>query len=421
MNSTTDLRRTRTHQNLTDTRVKAIKVRATLHRVWDSNVPGFHLQVTPGGSKSFRIQFQRPDGRKVSVTIGSASAWTVEAAREKARELRRLHEEGRDARATVLAERQCCDLDRLAQVWREDYAPRLKDSTRKSYESILKTTILPALGNRLVKDLVYEDVKALYRRTARATPIQANRAVAVLSKLFTVAEKEGLRPDRTNPCHKLERARERPRDRVFSIEDLETLELGLRALTKAKKLEAGHADLVRFLALSGLRRGEALGLKWKDVNLDQGWMTFEEHKTDREGTKKLPLNSRLRAVLADRAAERISPYVFPGRTLDKPFNGFGKVWLRIQAFAGLDGLTPHDFRHTFQTTCMELGYPAAIADSLLGHSLGRIRDTYTNFGTDGILAMASQAAADWIAAALAGAQPKPGIKFQSIQDSYLTR
>ena len=69
---------------------------------------------------------------------------------------------------------------------------------------------------------------------------------------------------------------------MFSAEDLETLELGLQALTKAKKLEAGHADLVRFLALSGLRRGEALGLRWKDINLDQGWMAFEEHKADRD-------------------------------------------------------------------------------------------------------------------------------------------
>ena len=102
--------------------------------------------------------------------------------------------------------------------------------------------------------------------------------------------------------------------------------------------------------------------------------------------------------------------MFPGRSLDKAFNGFGKVWLRIQAFAGLTGLTPHDFRHTFQTTCMEQGYPAAIADSLLGHSLGRIRDTYVNFGTDGILAQASQTTSDWIAAALSGAQPMTGIK-----------
>ena len=133
-------------------------------------------------------------------------------------------------------------LAKLAQVWREDYAPRLKESTRKSDESILRTTILPALGNRLVKDLTCDDVKALYRKASRATPIQANRAVAVLSKLFAVAEKEGLRPDRTNPCHKLERTRERPRDRVFSTEDLETLELGLQSLTKSNSKKAPVQD-----------------------------------------------------------------------------------------------------------------------------------------------------------------------------------
>ncbi len=107
---------------------------------------------------------------------------------------------------------------------------------------------------------------------------------------------------------------------------------------------------------------------------------------------------------------KISAYVFPGRSLGRPFNGFSKVWLRIQAFAGLEGLTPHDFRHTFQTACMELGYPAAIADSLLGHSLGRIRDTYTNFSMDGILAQASQTTADWTAAAMAGENPRAGVK-----------
>lgn len=410
MQPTPPPRRTRTNLNLTDTRVKTVKPGPALLRVWDAHVPGFHLQVTPAGAKSFRIQFQRHDGRKVSVTIGSASAWTVDAARDKARELRRLHEEGRDARAHVLAERHCGDLSHLAQVWRDDYASRLKQSTRKSYESILRTTILPALGNRLVKDLTYEDVKCLYRKVASKTPIQANRAVAVLSKLFSIAEKEGLRPDRTNPCHKLERNRERPRDRTFSIGDLEALEAALLKLTSLSKLQEDHADLVRFLALSGLRRGEAMALRWKDINLEQGWMAFEEHKTDKEGTKRLPLNSHLRAILARRAVARISPYVFPGRSLDKPFNGFGKIWQRIRASGGLDGLTPHDLRHTFQTTSMELGSPAAIADSLLGHSLGRIRDTYINFSTDGILAKASQETSDWLWAAMTGKQPRTGTK-----------
>ena len=64
------------------------------------------------------------------------------------------------------------------------------------------------------------------------------------------------------------------------------------------------------------------------------------------------------------------------------------------------------------TTCTELGYPVAIGDALLGHSLGRIRDTYVNLGTEGIMATASQETADWINSALKGEMPKPGVKVQ---------
>jgi len=78
--------------------------------------------------------------------------------------------------------------------------------------------------------------------------------------------------------------------------------------------------------------------------------------------------------------------------------------------AGLSDVTPHDLRRTFMSTSMELGYPAAIGDALLGHSLGKIRDTYVHLGSEGIMATASQDTADWIAAAMAGHEVKPGVK-----------
>ena len=62
------------------------------------------------------------------------------------------------------------------------------------------------------------------------------------------------------------------------------------------------------------------------------------------------------------------------------------------------------------STSMELGYPAAIGDALLGHSLGKIRDTYVHLGSQGIMATASRETADWIAAAMAGKPVKPGVK-----------
>jgi integrase len=86
------------------------------------------------------------------------------------------------------------------------------------------------------------------------------------------------------------------------------------------------------------------------------------------------------------------------------------MWARVMDEAKLADVTPHDLRRTFMTTCTELGYPLAIGDALLGHSLGKIRDTYVNLGSEGIMATASQETADWIAAAMAGKKVKLGVK-----------
>ncbi len=403
----------RSNVKLTDTRVREFRATGKQYRVWDSLIPGFHVLIQPSGSGTFRVQFQRSGGTKVSVSIGDVNVWSVKEAREKAATLRKMHEEGRDPQAFMKEERSGKTLEMLVDLWREDYASHLKPSTRNSYESLLRNIIIPNLGKRLVKDLALADVKALYRETRKTTPVQANRAMAVLSKLLTIAEVEQWRTTGVNPCHQLEREDEKPKTRILTAAELAALEIALTELVSEGKLEAAHADFFRFLALSGLRRGEALGLKWKDIDLERWTMTFEEHKTDSEGTKVLPLNSHLRRILGERGKQRLSIFVFPGASPDRPFNGVGKVLDRIRVRAELLDVTPHDLRRTFCTVCNELGYPASIGDALLGHSLGRIRDTYTQFGADGILGRASQETADWIGAALLGQAPRAGVKVKA--------
>lgn len=406
----------RSNIKLTDSRILALRPGPTVLRTWDSIVSGFHVRVTPAGSKSFCVTFQRGDGKKVNVTIGACGSWSTEDAREKARELRKLHDEGRDARAHIQSERKVQDLAALIELWRRDYKSKLRSTTQVSYESLLKSVILPALGSRFVKDLTYEDVKTLHRKEAREHPTNANRAIAVLSRLLSIAEKEGWRPFMSNPCGQVEKPTLKPRQRVLSASEYAQLESAMQAQVTAKKLDPAVADWVRFLALSGLRKSEALGLRWTDVDLERNTMRFEEHKTSKQaGTKVLPLNSHLREIIQRRTANKLSAYVWPGISGDQPLVGLAKMWARICEIGKDEGtnlvdVTPHDLRRTFMTTCTELGYPAAIGDALLGHSLGRIRDTYVNLGTEGIMATASQETADWIAAALRGESPKPGVK-----------
>jgi len=405
----------RTRVRLTDTRVRDAKPGATVYRVWDSVVPGFLLRVTPSGAKAFCVAFQRIDGHKVNVTIGDAKVWTVDAAREKAAMLRQLHEDGKDARAHHQEEKAPQDVVALVKLWETDYKGKLKDSTQGPCASRVRI-ILKHLSNRLVKDLALADVKSLHRNVMKGAGgeshgVNANRVVGMLSRLFTIAEKEGLRPVGSNPCLQFEKPSEPSRERIFTAEELGKLEAGISSLVAAKKLDPQAGDLFRFLALSGLRKGEALGLRFADVDLDRGLMRFEEHKTaENVGVKVLPLNSHLRSIVQFRAKVILGPYVFPGYKDNSHIVGDGKMWGRVVLASGLADVTPHDLRRTFMSVCTELGYPMSIGDALLGHSLGKIRDTYVHLGSEGIMATASQETADWIAAAMAGEKVKPGVK-----------
>jgi integrase len=423
--------RTRASIKLSQSAVEKLKPEEKVTRVWDSTVPGFHVRICPGkkGKKVYCVSFQRPDGKKVNVTIGVCSAWEFDKAKEKAQELRKMHEGGKDPRAHVMAERKAGDLAALVEVWRENYKPKLKPRSRVSYESLIKTVILPALGTRTVKDLTYADVSKLHAKESKEHKTNANRSIAVLSRLFSIAEKEGWRPKGSNPCGDVEKNSETPRSRVFTAAELSRLEVSMRTLVQQEKLDASARDLVLFLACSGLRTSEAKGLCWKDVDIEANTMRFEDHKTSEDvGVKVLPLNTHLKEILKRRQVDNDSAYVWPTLRLepsepeeddtpkeDAPLVGLAKMWKRICEAEGakLEDVTPHDLRRTFMTTCTELGNPTAIGDTLLGHSLGKIQDTYVNLSPDGILAIASQQTSDWIAAGLAGANPKLGKKVKA--------
>lgn len=426
--------RTRSSSKLSQTTVNALKPGAKVMRYWDSTVSGFHVRVTPGsrGKKVYCVTFQRSNGQKVNVTIGECSSWKFVKAKERAQELRKLHEEGKDPRAHVLSERSADNLKALVKEWEEKYKPKLKPSSRVSYASIIKTVILPELGTRIVKDLTHADVEAMHAKESKKHETNANRAVAVLSRLLSIAEKLMWRPKYSNPCKGLEKNTEKPRSRVFKAEELFRLETNMMGLVANGKLDPSAADLVRFLAFSGLRTGEAKNLRWKDVDIEGNKMIFKEHKTSKKkGTKELPLNSHLREILERRKTGNKSPYVWPSLKLEEaepkepkdpkqpkvegPLVGLAKMWARICEVeeSELLDVTPHDLRRTFMTVCTELGNSTAVGDTLLGHSLGRIKDTYVNLRPEGVLAIASQGTADWIAAALKGEKPKLGYKIKA--------
>jgi integrase len=202
---------------------------------------------------------RRPD--KVScrwserrITIGDAGAWSVRAAQERARELRRMVDSGDDPVAARVAERAAPTLAAFAERYLGEYAAlRHRSRTREEEARLPRLSVLPALGTVRLADLSKADAARLHHKL-RATPVAANRALALLSAICTWAEKIGERPDNSNPCRHVEKFPERPRARLVSAEELARAEANGIADWRA-------VALIRLLLFTGARLPETLGLK----------------------------------------------------------------------------------------------------------------------------------------------------------------
>ncbi len=457
-----------TRAYLTDTRVDEAKAGKDVIRIWDTerSTAGFHLRISPGGVKSYCVSFQvYMKQKKANRTIGRAGVITADEARERAKDLKDKHdshEDGLDgwendeqerlealAAAETLAAKEkeqerTRTLAAWAKVWEQKHKPALKPTTQASYASLLKHQILPLLGEKLVKGLDERDVRKLHQVTVReGHETSANRAVAVLYTLLNKAseedEGEGWRTAESRPWKipgKGLMGKSKKRKRTLSASECAAMEVALVALVatgevgkgdpEVDKIDDTAGDLIRFLLFSGLRTGEALGLRFEDVDLEQNTMTIEDHKTDGVmGVKVLPLNAQLRILIQRRTpSDKLlakGAYVFPGRLrTQKPLVGLPKMWARVMKAADLVNDTtnelkrtpsPHDLRRTFYSTVVKLTLSHDIADILTGHSLGTIRDTYSIDPHESpIVIQASQDAADWLLAAMSGQKVKPGVK-----------
>ena len=206
----------------------------------------------------------------------NSGVFSLDAARENARKLRELHDDGKDARAHVKERRGAKDVSALVKLWEEDYKDKSKPSTQRNYASIIKVIILPALGTRTVKDLDYTTIKELHRKVSKEQPIGANRMITVLSRLMNIAEMEGWRKRGTNPCFRFPKSKKTACKIVLTAAQLGRLDAAMITIERPGKLDQVAADLFRFLALSGASQ-------WRGSQAKVVGHQFCEEHDDRDG------------------------------------------------------------------------------------------------------------------------------------------
>src|SRR5947207_3349726 len=233
--------------------------RVTYDRGGKEPVTGFGVRITAAGAKAFVLNYTIA-GRERRMTIGGYPAWSVAAAREQAKSLRRKVDAGVDPLGVREAERGAANVSELCDRYTEEHASRKR--TGKQDGAYIDRFIKPRLGSRKVEAITFSDIDGLHRKLTKENgPYVANRVAALLSKMFALAIRWAMRTD--NPAKGIERNQEERRYRYLTGDEMRRL---TDALTNYPNQIAANA--VRLLLLTGARRGEVLGAKWDQFDFD---------------------------------------------------------------------------------------------------------------------------------------------------------
>lgn len=414
---------------LTKRRVHALLPRADRFDIYDSDLSGFAVRVTPDGVKTFSLVYRAGTGRaapKRRMTIGRYGPLTVEEARQIARKSLSDVLRGCDPAVERAQDKRAPTLARLGVDYLADVRIRRKTTTAREYTRLWERHVCPALGTHRVVDVRPADIARLHS-TMRDTPYSANRVLALLGSFFTYAERQGIRPKRTNPAHEIETFAERSRERFLTQAEVVRLGNALNlaeraglppASTRRRKWKTGatakhrpkSADkpkpanpfavaAIRFLLLTGWREREALTLRWDDVDFARGIATLSDSKT---GKSVRAIGAPALLLMSELPRFDGSPYVFPGRSPGQPLVEINRVWYAVRHAARLEDVRLHDLRHSFASVSASSGGSLLIIGKLLGHRESATTAKYAHLLDDPVKA-AADAASGQIAAWLHGA------------------
>ena len=307
-------------------------------------------------------------------------------------------------------------------------AKQLRPSTLTSIEKAFRLHILPHLGEKEVRDISPEDVKALHRAVTKGSKgkrgrptggrIAANRAVDYLSGMLSWYVDEGLLPVNVARRNR-ERHAEEGRERYLTEGEWEALERMLDAWPykqfvpvgpRVKGRQVEERDLaepnpsaylsceaIRMFLLTGCRKGEALAARWDQIDLDAGIWTKPASSTKQKKLHRLPLSDRMVSKLREIRASHADPvFVFPGKDRQAMLKAgrtpkagshlldVSGLWRPLRARLGLEDVRLHDLRHSHASALVNSGVDLYTASKALGHSTVKTTEKYAHLQDDAV-------------------------------------
>jgi excisionase family DNA binding protein len=327
-----------------------------------------YQRKTKTGKVRWYLDFKDARGRRVQRLAPSAIS-KEEAVQALIETVRREF----DREYRIKREKEPITFSQLAEMYLENYA-KLNKRSWMDDEYRINANMKPFFGPKYLNEVTPLSIekyraKRLKDGVSRST---VNRETTIMKRMFNLAI--DWRLTESNPYLKVRLFSEKgtEKERILSREEEE------RLLEKCPV----HLSPVIVSALNtGMRRGEILNLKWKQIDFKKREIRVENTKSG--DARILPVNAFLFSLLESMKSQNgASEFVFPNPRTGQPYTELKKSFKAACRDAGIKDLRFHDLRHTFATRLVHAGVDLITVRDLLGHFSIRVTQRYTHSNRD---------------------------------------
>ena len=361
---------TRGAVSLTHRSIETLRPAESPYRVSDRRCIGLAVRVAPSGLKTWDLAYRiRGSGKARRVSLGRVGDVSLERARERANELTSAARGGRDLIAEEEESRAAAasrlTVEKLIELYvRRRVTGRLR--TAKEIERRLGRTLSPIL-HRYANDIRRRDIRELLDAAAdEGIEREAEKRRQTVGAMFRWALSQDIvETDATAGLKAYDPGT--PRDRVLSVEEIETLWKWL----DSSALPSDPVDTMRLELLTGARCGEISGLCAEEIDRDEWTWTLPSARSKNKRPRVTPLIGVARQIIEARLSSVHAGPLFTAETgtvLNAAHIGH-HLWARRDKLP-IDKFTTHDLRCTVATMLAEMGVALDLVAAVIGHEAG---------------------------------------------------
>jgi integrase len=376
-------------------------------RYADSDVRGLCLRVYRSGEKRFAVKYRVGRQQKL-FTIGAVgSPWTVETARDRAREILGELSQGVDPQIQKTASRNELTVNELIDLYLEEGPadkPNKRASSWEGDRSSLHSHIRPLLGKRIAANLVPSDLakaqadiaagktarKSLSGKCRGRIVIRGGKttaALCVVSFQAMINWAVSRNYMSSHPTKGVVRFKAEKRERFISMAEAQRIFDAIEELERRGQTHPQYGFMVRLLIMTGARRGEIEAMQWREIDFERRCIVLSAARS-KTGARRIPLSKAAIATLS--TLPRNGAFVFPAQR-ENAASGYTqalpRLWNLIRKEAGLADLRLHDLRHSFASFAAESGASLQLIGKALGHTQIRTTERYAHLRDDPLQAM----------------------------------